>query len=185
MKIPEKASITLKDAPDIRLGVKRTEYGWQFGIFSDDAELLLTLFDKNTPDAGVNTVDEDRSLGIVYCDVTGLKKVNDTEGHEMGDRLLKNACESLQRVFSGYGLFRIGGDEFLAVANGVTREALDERVGLLKEDMKQHDVNMAIGEVWTHKAPRNPDALLTEAEKQMYQDKAEYYQRAGIDRRRY
>ena len=53
MKIPEKASITLKDAPDIRLGVKRTEYGWQFGIFSDDAELLLTLFDKNTPDAGV------------------------------------------------------------------------------------------------------------------------------------
>lgn len=133
----------------------------------------------------MNTVDEDRSLGIVYCDVTGLKKVNDTEGHEMGDRLLKNACESLQRVFSGYGLFRIGGDEFLAVANGVTREALDERVGLLKEDMKQHDVNMAVGEVWTHKAPKNPDALLTEAEKQMYQDKAEYYKRAGIDRRRY
>ena len=133
----------------------------------------------------MSTVDEDRSLGIVYCDVTGLKKVNDTEGHEMGDRLLKNACESLQRVFSGYGLFRIGGDEFLAVANGVTREALDERVGLLKEDMKQHDVNMAVGEVWTHKALRNPDALLTEAEKQMYQDKAEYYKRAGIDRRKY
>ena len=133
----------------------------------------------------MKTVDESRSLGIVYCDVTGLKKVNDTEGHEKGDRLLKNACESLHRVFGGYGLFRIGGDEFLAVANGVTKEALDERVGLLKEDMKQHEVNMAVGEVWTHKAPRTPDALLTEAEKKMYQDKAEYYKRTGIDRRKH
>lgn len=133
----------------------------------------------------MSEVDESRSLGIVYCDVTGLKKVNDTEGHEMGDRLLKNACESLRRVFPDYGLFRIGGDEFLAVSNGVTREQLSERAGLLKEDMKQHDVNMAVGEVWTDKAPRNPDALLTEAEKLMYQDKAEYYKRTGIDRRKY
>lgn len=133
----------------------------------------------------MSTVDENRSLGIVYCDVTGLKKVNDTEGHEMGDRLLKNACESLRRVFGDYGLFRIGGDEFLAAANGVTREKLGERVKLLKEDMKQHDVNMAVGEVWIDKAPRNPDALLTEAEKLMYQDKAEYYKRTGIDRRKY
>ena len=50
MKIPEKASITLKDAPDIRLGVKRTEYGWQFGIFSEDETLQITLFDKDKPD---------------------------------------------------------------------------------------------------------------------------------------
>ena len=133
----------------------------------------------------MSTVDESRSLGIVYCDVTGLKKVNDTEGHEMGDKLLRNACESLRRVFGDYGLFRIGGDEFLAAANGVTREQLGERVKLLKEDMRQHDVNMAVGEVWTDKAPRNPDALLTEAEKLMYQDKAEYYKRTGIDRRKY
>ena len=35
------------------------------------------------------------------------------------------------------------------------------------------------------KAPRNQDALLTEAEKLMYQDKADYYKRTGIDRRKY
>ncbi len=133
----------------------------------------------------MSTVDENRSMGIVYCDVTGLKKVNDTQGHEMGDRLLRNACESLRRVFSDYGLFRIGGDEFLAAANGVTREELGERVRLLKDDMKEHDVNMAVGEVWVDKAPKNPDALLTEAEKLMYQDKADFYKRTGIDRRKY
>lgn len=102
----------------------------------------------------MSKVDVNRSMGIVYCDVTGLKKVNDTQGHEMGDRLLKDACESLRRVFDGYGLFRIGGDEFLAAANGVTREELSEHVRLLKEDMKAHGVNMAVGEVWTDKAPR-------------------------------
>ena len=133
----------------------------------------------------MSKVDVNRSMGIVYCDVTGLKKVNDTQGHEMGDRLLKTACESLRRVFDGYGLFRIGGDEFLAAANGVTREELSEHVRLLKEDMKVHGVNMAVGEVWTDKAPRNQDALLTEAERLMYRDKADYYKRAGIDRRKY
>ena len=133
----------------------------------------------------MGTVDENKSMGIVYCDVTGLKKVNDTQGHEMGDRLLRNACESLRRVFGDYGLFRIGGDEFLAAANGVTREELSERVRLLKDDMKEHDVNMAVGEVWVDRAPKNPDALLTEAEKLMYQDKADFYKRTGIDRRKY
>lgn len=133
----------------------------------------------------MSTVDESRSLGIVYCDVTGLKKVNDTQGHEMGDRLLKDACGSLRRVLGDFGLFRIGGDEFLAVSNGVSQEELDERVRLLKEDMKEHDVNMAVGRVWTKEAPRNSDALLTEAEKLMYQDKAEFYKRTGIDRRKY
>ncbi len=133
----------------------------------------------------MSEVDENKSLGIVYCDVTGLKRVNDTEGHEMGDRLLINACESLRRVFGDYGLFRIGGDEFLAAANGVTKEELGERVRLLREDMKEHGVNMAVGEVWTKDAPKNPDALLTEAEKLMYKDKAEYYRRTGIDRRKY
>ena len=133
----------------------------------------------------MSTVDSSRSIGIVYCDVTGLKKVNDTEGHEMGDRLLKDACECLRRVFSDCGLFRIGGDEFLAAVNGVTREELNERVRLLKNDMKEHNVNMAVGEVWTDKPPENPDVLLTEAEKLMYQDKADYYKRTGIDRRKY
>ena len=133
----------------------------------------------------MSTVDSSRSIGIIYCDVTGLKKVNDTEGHEMGDRLLKNACECLRRVFSDCGLFRIGGDEFLAAVNGVTREELNERVQLLKNDMKEHNVNMAVGEVWTDKPPENLDVLLTQAEKLMYQDKADYYKRTGIDRRKY
>ena len=44
---------------------------------------------------------------------------------------------------------------------------------------------MAVGEVWTDKPPENPDVLLTEAEKLMYQDKADYYKRTGIDRRKY
>ena len=133
----------------------------------------------------MSTVDENRSLGIVYCDVTGLKKVNDTEGHEMGDRLLKNACESLRRVFGDYGLFRIGGDEFLAAANGVTNEELRERVRLLFFDKKEHGVKIVVGEVWTENAPRIGSAPRREAEKLMYQDKADYYKRTGIDRRKY
>ena len=41
------------------------------------------------------------------------EKVNDEQGHEAGDRLIIRACECLAGVFKGYGLYRIGGDEFL------------------------------------------------------------------------
>ena len=40
----------------------------------------------------VDSIDKKQSIGVVYCDVTGLKYVNDTMGHEAGDRLILNAC---------------------------------------------------------------------------------------------
>ena len=36
MKIPDKASITLRKASEISMGAKKITHGWQFGIFSDD-----------------------------------------------------------------------------------------------------------------------------------------------------
>ena len=47
-------------------------------------------------------------FGVVYCDITGLKRVNDTLGHQAGDQLILRAGELLREEFSDYGLFRIG-----------------------------------------------------------------------------
>ena len=50
MKIPDKSSITLEAASDISPGAKRITRGWQFGIFSNDTVMMLTLFLQNEPD---------------------------------------------------------------------------------------------------------------------------------------
>ena len=52
MKIPDKASITLRKASEISMGAKKITHGWQFGIFSDAAVLSLTIFECGEPDGG-------------------------------------------------------------------------------------------------------------------------------------
>ena len=123
------------------------------------------------------------SLGIVYCDVTGLKRINDTEGHEAGDRLIQRACDCLKKVFAGYEMFRIGGDELLVLCSGIEQPELEERISLLKQSMKNHDVILAIGSGWTQDGAAEMKDVLAASEKRMYEDKSLYYRTSGIERR--
>ncbi len=132
----------------------------------------------------IENMSDGESVGVVFCDVTGLKQVNDMQGHEAGDKLLLRACESLRRVFAGYQLFRIGGDEFLTLCPGIEEEELKEKVEALKKDIQENYVTMAVGAVWQKDGKKNMDRLLFESEKLMYEDKSAYYKAAGIDRRR-
>ncbi len=132
----------------------------------------------------IENMADGESVGVVFCDVTGLKRVNDTWGHGAGDRLILCACESLRRVFTDYELFRIGGDELLALCPGIEEEELNEKVRMLKTDIKEHLVTMAVGAIWQKGGKKNIDRLLFESEKLMYEDKSAYYKVSGIDRRR-
>lgn len=55
-------------------------------------------------------------ISIVMTDIDGLKEVNDTQGHDAGDKLIKNAAKVLLAAFrAGDVIARIGGDEFAAI----------------------------------------------------------------------
>ena len=70
-----------------------------------------------------------RAFSIVALDVDGLKQVNDTGGHEIGDRVLKQVAEILRLQLRGADIaVRLGGDEFLALLPG-TRDAQARLVG--------------------------------------------------------
>ena len=67
--------------------------------------------------------------GVVVFDVNGLKMINDTLGHEAGDEYIKSGCSIICKHFDHSPVFRIGGDEFVAILKGsdyVNREALLE-----------------------------------------------------------
>lgn len=132
----------------------------------------------------VQQMDQTQSVAVVYCDVTGLKQVNDTQGHEAGDKLILDACECLKQVFDDSCLFRIGGDELLAVCPNVTQADADALAAQLREVTRRHSVNLAIGLVRLETLGDDLFRAVTEAEKLMYADKAEYYKKSGIDRRR-
>lgn len=123
-------------------------------------------------------------FGVVYCDITGLKKVNDEQGHSAGDLLILHSCDCLAQIFSGCGLFRIGGDELVVLSHGMGGEELEQKTAELKKIMTEHQVNLAVGASIETLGENGTDDLLTEAERRMYIDKAEYYHRTGLNRRK-
>lgn len=54
-------------------------------------------------------------FAVVVMDINNLKQVNDHQGHEMGDALITDSASIMKTVFGQKNLFRIGGDEFVAV----------------------------------------------------------------------
>ena len=58
------------------------------------------------------------AFAVAVFDINGLKEVNDTLGHEKGDELIISACSVICRHFKHSPIFRIGGDEFVALLEG-------------------------------------------------------------------
>jgi diguanylate cyclase (GGDEF)-like protein len=64
-----------------------------------------------------------RSIGVVFIDVDHFKFVNDSLGHNTGDKLLQCVAERLsQSVRDGDTVARLGGDEFILILNDQTGE---------------------------------------------------------------
>ncbi len=71
-----------------------------------------------------------KSYGIVVLDTNNLKEMNDTYGHENGDAYLINSCKLICQIFPHSPIFRIGGDEFVAI---LIDKDLDNHQNLLKQ----------------------------------------------------
>jgi len=67
-----------------------------------------------------------RELALLFCDLDGLKDVNDRHGHDAGDRALKAAARTLAdaaEAFPGSFTSRLGGDEFCVLMEGYGADA--------------------------------------------------------------
>ena len=72
---------------------------------------LKTILTKNIP------------LYVFYMDFNNFKVVNDTLGHNFGDKVLRSIAGEIKSVFLGYGnIYRVGGDEFIGVAFGINED---------------------------------------------------------------
>jgi diguanylate cyclase (GGDEF)-like protein len=72
-----------------------------------------TLFYDRLKHAQAHAKRRDRGLALFYLDLDGFKAVNDSHGHELGDRLLKEVGQRLvECVRASDTVARIGGDEF-------------------------------------------------------------------------
>lgn len=114
-------------------------------------------------------------LGIIFCDLNGLKLINDTQGHSAGNDFIKSFTSIIVDLFPEEQLYRISGDEFLIMLYDKPKEEIDRLTAVLKERVLQEGSPIAaVGSAWYH-LPESVEQVVDMAEVGMYADKADFY----------
>jgi diguanylate cyclase (GGDEF)-like protein len=107
-----------------------------------------------------------QGFALILCDMDNLKQVNDSQGHEAGDRALQTMAAALRsELRRSDEAYRVGGDEFAVVLSGASR--LDaERVMRRLRDGIEASFGVAV-----HEPGQDPERLVLRADKALYETK--------------
>jgi diguanylate cyclase (GGDEF)-like protein len=117
-------------------------------------------------------------LSCILLDIDRFKNINDTLGHQTGDRILREISGLLRRTVRAYDIvIRWGGEEFLLILPGVAlaeSQVLAERIRGAVEGPQLGEAGRVTvsGGVATLANDYSFDAMLTEADRRLYQAKA-------------
>lgn len=125
------------------------------------------------------------SFTLFMFDLNGLKETNDQYGHECGDMVIVDAAEALKEVFGKENLYRIGGDEFIAILDGVQQADVERRFRDLDAALSlknkterpyKEPISISKGAAAFHPGEdKEYRDVFRRADKAMYQEKATYY----------
>lgn len=116
--------------------------------------------------------DSNMSLAVLMCDLNGLKKVNDKQGHDAGDKFILRSAEILKSIFGDENVYRMGGDEFVALLTNTSETDFEEKVNLTRIQM---GTTASIGTVYKKSMDTDFDSILKIADTEMYKQKKKYY----------
>jgi diguanylate cyclase (GGDEF)-like protein len=134
---------------------------------------LTGLFNRRAFDKKITSMEKEAIFPLILAvaDVDNLKKINDEEGHLVGDEFLKDCGKFLKENFRENDFIaRIGGDEFCVILPGCSIEAMKKILRRISQ--KSQCLNFSLG--WDNKRYRAESIkeVFKRADKNMYQQKA-------------
>ncbi|MBQ6205917.1 MAG: diguanylate cyclase [Oscillospiraceae bacterium] len=136
---------------------------------------------------------EAANFAVGVFDMNGLKTINDNYGHECGDMALTDAATALKAAFGKENLYRIGGDEFIAIIARSDENEMPARFQRLEDELAEvnrkerpYALPLALSKgvaVYVPGQDADFQAVFKRADLAMYEDKRAYYAKHG-DRRR-
>lgn len=153
-----------------------------------NTDRLTDLKNKNSFDTDIHNIEngqKQEKYSIVVIDLNGLKKVNDSQGHQVGDRYIQNSARILKASVkeNHQVIYRIGGDEFVIIARSNSLRTLEELVLEIQANIEKENscssmkISMSIGyAVFDHGIDRNFSQTFQRADIMMYENKRKYYE---------
>ena len=137
--------------------------------------ISLSAFFKR--EAGKTDIYNNSNLALIFIDIDNFKSVNDTYGHEVGDKILREVAKIISESLRRTDLpFRFGGDEFLILAsvkNSNEAVKIAERIRKKIEDrFKDYGLSASFGIAVYKEDGKDLDTLIDIADKRMYEMKA-------------
>lgn len=121
---------------------------------------------------------EGDQICLIELDMDGFKQINDTMGHYKGDLVLKEMAKAIGEVFVSpeSSVFRIGGDEFVVITKGVSKERVETLIGQLRRKIDQQPerelFQFSTGYSFVRQEDENAvEQAFTRADENMYLDK--------------
>ncbi|NQU56969.1 MAG: sensor domain-containing diguanylate cyclase [Rhodospirillales bacterium] len=121
------------------------------------------------------------SLALIYLDLNKFKKINDSYGHRVGDKVLSAIAEKLGHSMRSIDtIARVGGDEFVAIIEDIQSDSeikvVVEKlravfIDSIHVDGRDHDVGVSIGVSRYPEDSSNIEELVHIADQAMYQAK--------------
>ena len=123
--------------------------------------------------------EEHAPQGIIMCDIDGLKLVNDTMGHDVGDALLMSAVTAIKSAFDKEAIVaRVGGDEFAMLLPNTSRvkleaacHAIRQAVDFYNLDHQELPLSISIGFAVRGKNLLSMSDVFKDADNNMYREK--------------
>ncbi|AWI05606.1 HD domain-containing phosphohydrolase [Clostridium drakei] len=148
-------------------------------IYLSYHDQLTGLYNRRYFDEELNRINNESSipLSIAMADMNGLKLVNDSFGHAVGDKLIKKVAEIMKKGCRDKDVaIRLGGDEFvILMPNTEMHEAENIINGIndmaLKEKVESVDISISFGYATRKSTKESIDEILKIAEDSMYKKK--------------
>ena len=141
-----------------------------------------TAYTETTYRLDAEILDGQAEFAIVMIDINYLKRVNDTYGHERGNEYLINACELTCSIFGKENVYRVGGDEFVAVLDKDKIEHCEELIAQIRAEIEKfraddslepwEKVSAAIGVAYYNEyTDKTTEEVFKRADADMYKNK--------------
>lgn len=173
---------------------------------SIEIDVMTGLGNRAAYDKRIDLIKPNEYFVYGLFDLFRLKNINDNYSHAFGDEYIKQTADILKRhfpkyfytidvsgkknrVLTGTGIYRIGGDEFALISNSETLDDVLLKMLIIREEVRNIDLNIneKLGinyGIVERKANESFKDIYKKADDYLSRDKYETYKVLGLDRRR-